>query len=165
MLKPQDALTMMNNIEAAVKAGQEKPEAIVKACNLVARSSIIWAINAQKRDTYILNLLRKAGIAEDAAAAAPATNGAPAAPAGAAPRGPNGLRLNVDGTEMSAEESAREDQMDAAIQGGVQAGEIQPGHTPYNPPAAPSGGEAAAEAPPSAATTPDGIPITVPAPQ
>jgi hypothetical protein len=184
-MTPQQAVEMITNVEKAVKAGEAKPDSLVRACNLVAREAIGWAINAQKRDTMLLNGLNEVraaaglpplGARSGAAHPAGAVEAAPAAPVAApmmpgvpnVPRGPNGLRLNVDGTEMDAQQSAIEDQMDAATAAGIAAGEIQqaPGHTPFVPPSAapaPAAGAAPA-APELPQTAPDGTPISVPVP-
>lgn len=169
MMTPQQALKMLANVENAIKKGEVKPEFGVKALNRVAKEAVGWAINAQKRDTFLLNGLNELRVAQGlpplgaqagqpAAAAAPGA--APTAPAGDVPRGPNGLRLNPDGSEMDAAQSALEDQMDAAVNGAVAAGEIPPsaapsggapGRTPYVPPQ-----------PAGIPETVDGIPVSVP---
>jgi len=164
-MTPQQAKLMMNNIFEDYKAGKAQAEDLVKACNSVARFSIDWALNAQKRDTFLLGevkgIKKALGLeVSNGAAAAPKNGAAHAAPqTPGVPRGPNGFRLNVDGTEMDASQSANEDAMDAAINAGVQAGEIQveAGHTPFTAP------QGQAEAPIVVETAPD-VPMVVPVP-
>lgn len=169
MMTPQQALRMIAHYEKAVREKTEKPEKLVQALNRVSREAIGWALNAQKRDTYLLDGLNEARTAlglpplgkGQAAQVAPVAPGAaPAAATSDVPRGPNGLRLNPDGSEMDAAQSALEDQMDAAVSGAVAAGEIPPsaapsggapGRTPYVPPQ-----------PAGIPETVDGIPVSVP---
>ena len=113
-MTPEEALALIEATE------RNAPDRIPAACNMVARESIRWAQQSLSRDKKIYaevaevkKVLMKTLAALRGVASTDSEQQQPEASNGAPPS----RRMNADGSEMTPEEAALEDQMDAATAG------------------------------------------------
>jgi hypothetical protein len=129
VLSPTDALSMLDNLEKAVKEGKEPVDKLVQACNLVARAAPVWAVQSLKRDKKLFDKIDKiekvmfpSGLPSEAPKEVtldPLGNPIVQEPTDNTPVvNDAGERIGMDGKPLSPEEAAREAMMDAAIAGG-----------------------------------------------
>lgn len=142
-MSPEQAIQMLENVKRSA------PDRLVAACNTVALETPEWARQALSRDKKLMSVIRdlnnrfeklvqvvavasgltqpKNGVETKAPPAQGKT--APPVPEAApapAPQNGNGgapsRRMNMDGSEMSSQDAALEDMMDAASEGMPPAG-------------------------------------------